>query len=495
MTRIALPVGLTGAVTVLGIAAPHIVTLQTLPMLYLAVVVTSALGGGRLGALLAAGLGFVAYDFCFIEPRWTLTVAHSGEVIALLTFIAVAVLTGNLAGSISDHAAITRAHAERTERLLEFSRLLASAFGMDAVLSVTVTQVAEALDLPAVLLTDTGQTRLALSASSEPALTLERDGLDAAELARIRRTRSGATTSLMPHSPYLFVPITSAQRVLAVLGLRLPQYSLPLDTWRNDILVAMLAQAAIAIDRAQTTRAHAEAALLQESERLQSALLSSLSHDLRTPLASITGAASSLRQLGDKMDAETRNDLLLSIEEDAGQLNRFVANLFDMTRIESGALKVRRDPIGVPEVIERAVGRIAAIHPGFAVETSFAANLPQAEGDAILLEQAMFNLLDNARKHAGTDEPVTVFVRAEDDRVVLSVTDRGKGIAAAELEQIFDKFYRGRSGPAVGTGLGLSIVRGFVAAMGGTIAVESPAIRNQGTRFTIRLPIIGAGRS
>jgi two-component system sensor histidine kinase KdpD len=190
------------------------------------------------------------------------------------------------------------------------------------------------------------------------------------------------------------------------------------------------------------------------------------------------------------MDAPTRDDLLQSIEEDAGQLNRFVANLFDMTRIESGGLKVRRETFDLPEIVERAVTRVQAIEPTFAVSMSFAPHLPAAQGDAVLLEQVLFNLLDNARKYAGSDQPVAVFARADDGMVSLAVTDQGKGIAAADLERIFDKFYRRGSGDgrAAGTGLGLSIARGFVNAMGGSIGAESPAARKRGTRFVIRLP-------
>jgi two-component system, OmpR family, sensor histidine kinase KdpD len=257
----------------------------------------------------------------------------------------------------------------------------------------------------------------------------------------------------------------------------------------------MIEQAAVAIDRAGLVRERARAAVEKEGEKLQVALLSSLSHDLRTPLASISGAVSSLRQLGDRMTPETRADLLVSIEEETGRLNRFVGNLFDMTRIESGILKVKREPFELTPVITAAIARAKAVHPDLVVETSMAAGLALAQGDAALVEQVLFNLLDNARKYAGPELPVSVFARTGDGVATISVTDQGKGIPSQDLEVIFDKFYRRAKGDGrpAGTGLGLSIARGFIEAMGGTIKAESPAVRKRGTRFTVRMPLAVPG--
>jgi two-component system sensor histidine kinase KdpD len=222
---------------------------------------------------------------------------------------------------------------------------------------------------------------------------------------------------------------------------------------------------------------------------LHAALFASLSHDLKTPLASIAGAASSLRDLGDRMDAPTRTDLLVSIEEETGRLGRFVANLFDMTRIEAGTLKPRRAPVELDEIIDAALQRTRKLHPGHAFEVSLASDLPPVRADANLLGQVLFNLLDNACKYGG-EAPVTVFARREDGDVVIAVTDQGKGIPEKDIERVFEKFYRRAKGDgrAAGTGLGLSIARGFVEAMGGSLKAESPAIRKRGTRFIIRLP-------
>ncbi|MBI4920951.1 MAG: DUF4118 domain-containing protein [Devosia nanyangense] len=488
---IVVPLLAVGAITAAGYAVSDLIALKNISMLYLAAVVVSALAGGRVSALLAASLSFLAYNFFFIEPRWTFTIAQPDEVVALFMFVGVALVTGTLAARRSEQAEAAREQARSTTALFEFSRKLSASLGLDAVLTTTVGHIGQSLGAQTMVLVDDEAGTLSLAASEPPGLSLAPEAVFAARAARDKRVPTGLSTAIIPEADYAFLPILSAQRVVAVFGMRplVPDQSL--RSQKNGILVPMLEQAAIAIDRAQWARASARAAVSRESERLQSALLSSLSHDFRTPLASITGAATSLRQLGDKMDAPTRDDLLQSIEEDAGQLNRFVANLFDMTRIESGALKIRREALDLPEIVERAVTRVRTIDPGFAVSISFAPNLPAARGDAVLLEQVLFNLLDNARKYAGSDQPVAVFARAEDGEVSLSVTDQGKGIAAGDLERIFDKFYRRGSGDgrAAGTGLGLSIARGFVTAMGGTISAESPAARKRGTRFVIRLPV------
>ena len=215
----------------------------------------------------------------------------------------------------------------------------------------------------------------------------------------------------------------------------------------------------------------------------------SLSHDLRTPLSSIAGAATSLRALGDKMSPSERLELLSSIEEETARLSRFVANLLDMSRIEAGGLKVNRDLVSVADIVQGAVERSRKAFPNQPVRVSLAPNLPFVRGDDKLLEQVLFNLLDNAHKYAG-DAGANIHARQAGAEIVLTVTDEGPGVKPAELERIFEKFYRGgrSDGRKAGTGLGLSICRRLVEAMGGTIVAQSPAVRRRGTRIVVRLP-------
>jgi two-component system sensor histidine kinase KdpD len=479
----------TAGVTLLGFALEGAAAPPSLPMLYLAGVVFAAISGGLISALIAAGASFLSYNFFFIEPRWTFSVAHSEELLTLLAFVAVALVTGGLAARLADYAADQNRQALANRALLDFSRKLSAAPGLDNVIETIVGHVASIFGLKAVLLLpdDTG----ALEATvTEPGTALDDSDMQAARSAYSGRVPGSLGTSKYASAEHRFFPMLSGSRVVGVCGIGPSDGLLSFGIREEELFLGLLDQAAIAIDRAQYARESARLAMVHESERLQSALLSSLSHDLRTPLASITGAASSLRQLSDRLDDATRQDLLKSIEEDADQLNRFVANLLDMTRIESGGLRVRREPIEVSDVIKRAVGRVGSIAASFAVTTSIAPDMPAALGDPILLEQVLFNVLDNARKYANSDAPVAVFARRERDTILLSVTDRGRGIPVQDLERIFDKFYRRGVGDGrpPGTGLGLSIARGFMSAMGGTIAAQSPA-RRGGTRFLLRLPI------
>ena len=235
-----------------------------------------------------------------------------------------------------------------------------------------------------------------------------------------------------------------------------------------------------------------DTAAMQENEKVRDALLASLSHDLRTPLSAIAGAATSLRTLGDKMKPEERDELLGSIEEETARLSRFVANLLDMSRIEAGGIKIGRDLVDVADVVQGAVERSRKAFPKQPVKVNLAPDLPFVNGDDKLLEQVLFNLLDNAHKYA-SDSGASIHGRRDGDDVVLSVTDEGPGVKAADLDKIFEKFYRGgrSDGRKPGTGLGLSICRGLIQAMGGTIVAQSPAVRRRGTRIVVRLPAAG----
>ncbi len=482
------------AITMIGKGLSQVVALQNLSILFLLAVIVSAAFNGLFSAMLAACLSFAAYNFFFIDPLFTLTVARPNEILALLIFIAVAGVTGTLAARLREQMQRARQYARNTEGLYDFSRRLSAAYGLENVLTATATHLNVALGQGIVLLAPDDAGDLVPQVAWPPDIELNETAMIAARWAYEKKEPAGFTTGTLPQIPFLFRPIRSAQRLVGVVGIALDDKRGALSADEDRQLAAILEQGAIAIDRARLVRENAKAAVEKEGEKLQSALLSSLSHDLRTPLASITGAVTTLRQLGERMPAESRADLLASIEEETGRLNRFVTNLFDMTRIESGMAQLRRTPVDLGLAITAAVARAKTVHPDLMVEISLAENLAPALGDAAMLEQVLFNLLDNARKYAGKEAPVAIFARTGDGVASVSVTDQGKGIPGDELEAIFGKFYRRAKGDgrAAGTGLGLSIARGFIEAMGGTIKAESPAIKKRGTRFTIRLPLAGA---
>lgn len=486
-----LPILSVGATTLFGLGLTALVALQNLSMLYLAAVLLSAVIAGRGSALLAAVLSFAAYNFFFIEPTGALTVAQPQEVLSLVIFIAVALAAGQLAARLREQADLSRQQARQSQALLDFSRKLSGTYGEDRVLDAIASHLNTSLGRAAMVLVPDDGGELGPAVAWPPEQSLDATEMIAARWALDKKEPAGFLTGTLPQIRYLFRPIISAQRILGVAGLIMGPGNVPLAADEERTWIALLDQAAIAIDRARLNRESALASVAREGEKVQAALLSSLSHDLRTPLASITGAVTTLRQLGEKMPAATRDDLLLSIEEEAGRLNRFVANLFDMTRIEAGMMKARREPIDLAAIIDASVSRVRRLHPDLTIDRSLAPRLPKAMGDATLLELVMFNLLDNARKYGAPGQTVSIFGKAEDGHAIVSVTDQGKGIPDADLEKIFDKFYRRAKGDGrpAGTGLGLSIARGLMTAMGGTIKAASPAIRKRGTRFTLRLPL------
>jgi two-component system sensor histidine kinase KdpD len=330
---------------------------------------------------------------------------------------------------------------------------------------------------------------LHISAAWPPADDLTPGEAVAARWAFDKSEPAGWLTGTLPNVRFQFRPLATTRGALAVCGIDPEDHSHPLSPEDERTLTSLLEQTAIAADRSLLVGEAVKTAALEQNEALRSTLLSSLSHDLRTPLASITGAVTSLRQLGDKMPRIDQQDLLASIEEETGRLTRFVGNLLDMSRIESGAIKVRRDWVDIADVIRAAVDRTQKIFPDWQVSISIAAELPFIRGDANLLEQVLFNLLDNAHKYGG-ETSATVHARAENKEVLVSVTDEGVGVKPSDLEKIFEKFYRGgrADGRKAGTGLGLSIARGLTEAMGGTIQAQSPAIRRRGTRILMRFP-------
>ncbi|WP_413989735.1 ATP-binding protein [Labrys okinawensis] len=478
------------AAVALGRGLEYFTPLPNLSMLFLMAVLVCALTVGRLSAIAAAVLSFLAYNFFFITPVYTFTVAEPYELFALVIFLIVAVTTGDLAGRVRDRAEGAGRRATNLQALYEFSRKLSGITSIDDVVWAGVAHAQATLHGQVVIAIPVEE-ELTVSAAWPPDTVLDSTDMTALRWAFEKRENAGKGTETLPNLRFQFRPIMAPHGPVGVFGFEQPRDAPPLSPTEERVLGAILDQTAIAIDRAQLARENARTVALEESEKLRGALLSSISHDLRTPLSSITGAVTSLREFGRKMSPESRDDLLASIEEEAARLSRFVSNLLDMTRIEAGALNAKRDWVDVPDVVRAAVERARKAFPERAIEVSVAPELPPVRGDSTLLGQVLFNLIDNAHKYGGEDTPTTIYARREEGEVVVTVTDQGKGIPPADLERIFDKFYRrGKvDGRAAGTGLGLSISRGFVEAMGGTITAESPAVRKRGTRIVIRLPV------
>ncbi|SIR35796.1 two-component system, OmpR family, sensor histidine kinase KdpD [Rhizobium sp. RU20A] len=478
--------GFVALTALIGKAIDAFVQLPNISLLFLLAVLGASVVGGYAAAFLAAILSALAYNFFFIDPRHTFTIAAPHEVFALFVFLAVAIIAGGLASRIREQAKVARIRATALQSLYDFSRKLAGTEKGDDAIWLAVSQLQASLRRKIVLLVPR-KGDLDTVAAWPPDTELDVTDMTAARWTHDRREAAGHGTGTLPNSRFEFRPLLGPHGIVGVCGIEHAGDRLDLNAERA--LTAILDQTAIALDRARLAEETVEQAARLEGERYREALLSSISHDLRTPLATITGAVTGLRQLGERMTAAERDDLLQSIEEESGRMSRFVANLLDMTRIEAGTLKPKQDWVDVADVVQSAVERTRKYAPGRLIETGIAADLPLIRGDSVLIGQVLFNLLDNAAKYGG-DEAINVYARRDGKDVLISVTDLGRGIPPEDLDRIFEKFYRrGKpDGRAPGTGLGLSIARGFVEAMGGRIHAESPAVKKRGTRIVMRFP-------
>ncbi len=472
-----------------GLGLERVTTLPNLSMVFLFAVLLSALLLGLTSAIAAAVLSFLAYNFFFIEPRLSFTVAEPHELFALITFLVVAVVTGGLAGRLREQATATTDRANAIQSLYDFSRKLAGAPNLDDVLWLLASQSAVVVKGNSIILMNDGRD-LAIQTGWPPEDNMSTADWAAARWSAKEKESAGRFTNTLPTSHFQFRPLTGTKGILAVLGIAPADGDEDLPAATAAVLQSIIEQAAIAIERTLLVQEAGKAETAAEGERLRGTLLSSISHDLRTPLASIVGSASSLRTLGERMSATERADLLLTIEEEAVRLSKFVSDLLDMTRLEAGAIDIRRDWVDIADVIRGAVERAQSSAPGLAMQLRIAPDLPLVRGDATLLAQVILNLLDNSWKYRGDGASAVVEASKQGNNLAIVVTDDGIGIPPDEVEKVFEKFYRvgGSDGRVAGTGLGLSICAGLIKAMGGSIVAESPVSKTRGTRMTILLP-------
>jgi len=488
-TGVAGAVAAVAATLPVGYALDRWLGLTNPSAIFLLPVVLCAARFGMWSAILAAVLSFLACDFFFFDPRYEMTISQPQEFLSLLVALIVAVITGMLASKMRDYARNMRQRSQAVQSLFEFSRKLSTITTVDDIIWVSALQILKVGEASCVVLLIPEDGGLRAAASWPPVDQLDPGELAAARWALEKNEPAGWRTDTLPNVRFQFRPLATARGVVAVCGIEPKAPEEPLSAAAESTISSLIEQTALAIDRSMLVGESVKAAALEENEKLRAILLSALSHDLRTPLTSITGAVTSLRELGEKLPLEARDDLLLSIEEEAGRLSRFIANLLDMSRIESGALAPSSELVDVAEVIRSVLARSKKAFPAMDTSSSIAPDLPPIRADANLLGQVLFNLIDNAHKYGGPTGAI-IHARPEGSDVVVTVTDEGPGVKTADLERIFEKFYRsGRvDGRKAGTGLGLSICRGLVNAMGGTIVAQSPAVRRRGTRMIMRFP-------
>jgi two-component system sensor histidine kinase KdpD len=446
------------------------------------VILAGAFFGAR-PAILAALVAFCIYNFFLVEPQFSLRLASADDFTALVLFLAAAVVTGGLAGRLRDQAQISARRLRTTQALFEASRRLSDAVEAKDIYRGIADSTALALSAPTLVLTRTPSGTWNTVESAPATFHAHTDDVTAA----IEALKASADP---------LVGATARWRAALMQGRRGPLGALAVQTsdigYEHDrALTSLAGLGAVALERVALISEMAEAQALAESERLRAALLSSLSHDFRTPLAAILASSTSLIEYGDTLAPEARRDLLSSIRDETNHMTRFVANLLDMTRLEAGALKPSIAATDLSEVVVDASGHVARHAAAKGIRIDCSGPTIFAAVDAVLLERALMNILENAVHFSDERAVVAVAVAAENGSARISVTDAGPGINPIAMEHIFDKFFRAEehAGQRRGAGLGLSIARGLIEAMNGAVQAESPVANGRGARFTISFPL------
>jgi two-component system sensor histidine kinase KdpD len=470
--------------------AEYFIPLESLSIIFVLPVLVSAIRFGLYPSVVAGLLGFSVYKFFFNEPRFTFAISSTEDFFTLLFFFVVAMLTGNVAARTREQAEASRLTARRTAKLYDFSRRIAAAASRDDVLWAVVHHVAAALNCRSLVLLPDTVGSLAIAAGYPPEDHLEDVAIAASDWAWRHAKPAGWRSDTLPNSEWLFMPLRTATGPIGLLGVAFEDTEASLSPEQRRLLDAVSDQAAVAIERTTLASSIEDARVMAETEQLRSALLSSISHDLRTPLVSIIGSATSLVTFGDTLSEENRRELLETVLEEAERLNRFVQNLLDMTRLGYGALTPKRDWVDLRDVVASAIERLKQALAPFKVVTDFKPGLHLLYVDPILIEQVMVNVLDNAGKYSPPGETIQIRGFEREGRAVIQVVDRGPGIPERERELVFDMFYRVKAGDnrIAGTGLGLAICRGLMEAHGGTIVALSGDY-GQGACLELTLPI------
>jgi two-component system sensor histidine kinase KdpD len=398
--------------------------------------------------------------------------------------------TGQLASRFRDQVESIRRTAKRTSNLYDFSRRIVAAASLDDVAWAVVHHVASTLQCRSLILMPNAAGSLEIISGFPPEDQLSKTDWGAADWAWHHNQPAGWNSDTLPGARWLFLPLRTSAGVLGLVGVSFDEDKQMMSAEEQQLLDALVDQAAVAVERTNLASDIEDARLLSETEKLRTALLSSVSHDLRTPLVSIMGSATTLSNVGEKLSVDDRIALVQTIQDESERLNRFVQNLLDMTRLGYGVLKPKADWVALDEIIGRAVKRLERLLTPHGVTTVLAKDMPLIYVDPVLIEQVLVNLIDNAAKHAPSAGAIFIETFTREGVAVVRVTDHGVGIPPEEREQVFDMFYRVRAGDkqVAGTGLGLSICRGLIEAHGGRI-VALPAEGGHGTTIEFTLPL------
>jgi two-component system, OmpR family, sensor histidine kinase KdpD len=475
-----------GLATLAAVLVRQFLSPANLTMLYLLAVVVVAFQWGRGPAILAAASGVAAFDFFFVPPYFSFAVSDTQYLLTFAAILAVGIVISNLASRARDQAQAAQRRETYTAELQGLSGDLAATSGADNIVQTIARHVAATFTRGVALF-------LPVHDELQPSFSTPGFPIDPNEHAVAtwvfrHGQPAGYGTDTLPAARARYLPMKTARRVVGVLAVQPPTSGGPLSSDQRHQLDAFASQAAIALERAELSEEARRGQVLRETERLQTALLDSISHDLRTPLASITGALSSLVDGAAAMDESTSRELLENAKEEADRLNRLLGSLLDMNRLESGALKLRVEPGDVEDLVGAALTQLGDLAQRRNVQVTLAPPLPLVPMDFALVTQALVNLLDNAIKYSPSEMPIDIRADVTGDAVQIRIDDRGAGIPPRDLERVFDKFYRIQRADATrGVGLGLAISKGIIDAHGGRIWAENRP--GGGTTVIFTLPL------
>jgi two-component system, OmpR family, sensor histidine kinase KdpD len=483
--RYMLALGLVALATLIGIFIRGNLEPANLVMLYLASTVIASIFLGRGPSLLVSILGVLAFDFFLIPPYLTLAVSDTQYLITFIGLFIVSLVVSTLTARVREQAEAAIQREAHTSALYTLGRDLTSATNLQQVAETIISHISQVFGRQvAIFLPENGQLQVF---ASTPDYHPDTNELAVAAWAFDHDRPAGLGTDTLPAASLRCQPLKTAGGLVGVLGIRPKEPGRLLTPDQRQTFDSFAHQAALAVERASLAEQARQAELLQATEKLQTSLLNSISHDLRTPLVSITGALSSLREKTLMLDQEARDSLIETADEEAGRLNRLVGNLLNMTRIEAGAIHLNREPCDIQDAIGAALDQLGDRLAKRQVNVNLPTDMSLAPLDIALFEQVLVNLLDNAIKYSPADTQIEINVVQAQNTIQIEICDRGIGIPAEDLERVFDKFYRVQRPESVsGTGLGLAICKGIIEAHDGTIRAENRS--GGGTSITISIP-------
>jgi len=473
----------------LSFIADRYLSVANLSLIFLTAVLVVAVRTRMAVAVYTAILCFLGYNFFFAPPRYTLEIANFDDVLAVSLFLIAALVCSRLATRLASQVESLRAAHVYTRALLALGQRLATSTDADGIRKVGADALAHALRCEVAILSRAADGNLQVAAAVPREMALLTQDLAAADWCERHAEQAGRYTDTLNAAPCWTLPFGNEENRRGVAALRFPKDNNEPDPDQRSLALAMVQDIGQALERARLGDELEGARVQGETERLRNALLSSVSHDLRSPLASMIGSAGTLASYGDQLPPGERRELLEAILGEGQRLDRYIQNLLDMTRLGHGTLKLDRDWTDATEIVVAAVARLRKLFPSLRVETALPHDTVLLFVHPALIEQALFNILENAARFTSADEAVQVVVHSVDGKLLIDVSDRGPGIPEAERALIFDMFYSVSRGDRAtqGTGLGLAICRGMIGAHGGS--VEALPRDGGGTTIRITLPL------